>query len=245
MQNPEELPLPGGRLTAGVVRIGNTVRRPAKPSSGFVARLLAQLEAQGCPWAPRYLGRDELDRDALSYLPGHTPPKWTRFADGQLRAAVLIVKQLHDATRGSLLASTGVVCHNDPGPNNFVFSDEGPVAIIDFDLAEPGQELEDLGYMAWSWCLSSKPERGPIAAQVRQVRVLADAYGLNASDRELLPEWIVERQLRNARFWSERLADPVLVPTSPAKMREVIEWSKREAHYTQAHRSELLAALRD
>ncbi|MCA1719335.1 MAG: aminoglycoside phosphotransferase family protein, partial [Actinobacteria bacterium] len=31
MDTPEEVPLTGGRITQGVVRVGNTVRRPTGP----------------------------------------------------------------------------------------------------------------------------------------------------------------------------------------------------------------------
>jgi Ser/Thr protein kinase RdoA (MazF antagonist) len=243
MTAEEEVPLTGGRMTTGIVRIGDTVRRPSKASSPFVAQVLAHLHASECSWAPRYLGQDELRRDVLSYLPGTVPPKWVRFSDRAVCEAALILRRLHDATRGSHLAPDGVVCHNDPGPNNFVFVDDTPVALIDFDFAMPGEPLEDVGYLAWSWCVSSKPERGPVAAQAQQVRTMADAYGLTSAERERLPDWIIERQIRNVRFWSEQLANPGDIPTGPAKMREVIEWSEREARYTQAHRSDFLAAL--
>lgn len=239
----EEVPLTGGRLTSGIVRVGNTVRRPSKPSSPFVAQVLTHLHVSDCSWAPRYLGQDELGRDVLSYVPGTTPPKWVRFSDRAVREAALILRRLHDATRGSHFAPDGVVCHNDAGPNNFVFVDDTPVALIDFDMAMPGDPLEDVGYMAWSWCVSSKPERGTVAEQAQQVRVLADTYGLTWADREKLPDSIIERQIRNAHFWSERLADPGDIPTGPAKIAEVIEWSEREARYTEAHRHTLVAAL--
>ncbi|NGZ60687.1 MAG: aminoglycoside phosphotransferase family protein, partial [Nitrospira sp. LK265] len=42
-ENAEEEILLGGRLTAGVLRIGDTVRRPVTSSSPFTARLLAHL----------------------------------------------------------------------------------------------------------------------------------------------------------------------------------------------------------
>jgi hypothetical protein len=35
---PDAIPLTGGRLTAGVVRVGDTVRRPTQPSSAFTER---------------------------------------------------------------------------------------------------------------------------------------------------------------------------------------------------------------
>ncbi|HEX3853769.1 MAG TPA: GNAT family N-acetyltransferase, partial [Polyangiaceae bacterium] len=83
LETVEEIPLPSGRMTKGVVRVGNTVRRPTKESSAFVARLLAHLETSACVWAPRYLGRDEASRDILSYIPGATPEKWGYFSDVQ------------------------------------------------------------------------------------------------------------------------------------------------------------------
>lgn len=54
--------LSGGAQTAGVVRVGDTVRYPAQPRSGFVDQLLRHLEAVGFDGAPRALGYDAQDR---------------------------------------------------------------------------------------------------------------------------------------------------------------------------------------
>ena len=240
----EEVTLPGGRLTLGVVRIGETVRRPAKASSPFVAELLGYLQARECSWAPHYLGQDASGRDVLSYLAGSVPAKWRSFGDAQLRAAAVILRALHDATSKSKLSPGGVVCHHDPGPNNFVFRDDVPVALIDFDTAAPGPPLEDLGYMAWAWCLSSNPLRGHITAQARQVRILADAYGAGVAERALLPEAIIERTRRNEQFWSAQLECASDIPTAREKLPEFVAWSKREKSYVEAHRAELVRALR-
>lgn len=240
---PAETLLPAGRITKGIVRIGDTVRRPSKPSSPFTARLLNCLEMAGCHWAPRHLGEDALGRDMLTYMPGEVPPKCVHFSDRQIGEAARIVRQLHEVTRHSSLANGAVVCHNDPGPNNFVFRDDVPVALIDFDTAAPGDPLGDVGYMAWSWCISSKPERGPFALQAAQIRALADAYGLDSAERERLPEHIIERLRRNTHFWSEQLAEPGSTPKSPAQIRDVIDWSEKELQHTEAHRSLIAAAL--
>lgn len=240
----QEIALQGGRLTRGVVRVGDTVRRPAKASSPFVAELLEHLEARGCSWAPRYLGQDRSGRDMLSYLTGSVPEKWQSFADDQLRAAASILRALHDATSGSKLSPRGVVCHHDPGPNNFVFRDESPVGLIDFDTAAPGSALEDLGYMAWAWCLSSNPLRGHVRFQVRQVRTLVDAYGASAAERAQMPEAIIERLSRNVQFWSNRVEAPGDILTAREKLPDFVAWSKREKQYIEAHHSELVTALR-
>jgi aminoglycoside phosphotransferase (APT) family kinase protein len=130
-----------------------------------------------------------------------------------------------------------VVCHHDAEPNNTVFRSGVPVAFIDFDLAAPGDPLEDLGYMAWTWCVASKPEFPPPAAQAAQLRPLADAYGLAPGRRPGLADAIVERQTRNMRFWHARLAD---VPEA----RERSAWSERERRYTLACGAAFLTALR-
>lgn len=142
------MPLSGGRITPDVVRVGNTVRRPASASSPFVAELLRHLQLQGFTGAPRHLGFDAAGREILSYLPGWVPARFQQWADPQVAVAGSLLRALHDATRGSRLAGRRpVICHHDPGPNNMVFVDDAPVAFIDFDTAAPGDPLEDLGYM--------------------------------------------------------------------------------------------------
>jgi hypothetical protein len=190
-----EVVLDGGRLTPGVVRVGDTVRRPVSPASRFTATLLTHLAGEGFEGAPRYLGEDGLSRQILSYLPGEVPAKWRAFDDGQVAAAGRLLRRMHDAGRGlaERLGGGTVVCHHDPGPNNTVFRDGLPVAFIDFDFAAVGDPLEDVGYMAWSWCISSKPARGRPAEQARQVGVLAGAYGISAGLRRRLPAAIEDR----------------------------------------------------
>ncbi|TDW15108.1 phosphotransferase [Kribbella kalugense] len=218
-----ELPLNGGRLTPGVVRIKNTVRRPSSP---FTADLLHLLAERGFTAAPKYLGQDDSGRDILTYIDGWVPARFQRWSDDQIAAAGALLRAFHDATRGShLAASHPVVCHHDPGPNNFVFQDDVPTALIDFDLAAPGDPLEDLGYAAWTWCIASKyadPTR-----QAHQVRVLTDAYGLPAAQRSALVPAILNCQLRNADFWTQRPC---------AESVDRVGWSHREYVFTSLNR---------
>lgn len=51
-----EIPLVGGDVTEGVVRVGDTVRRPVGSHSPLVHTLLRHLEEVGFPGAPRFLG---------------------------------------------------------------------------------------------------------------------------------------------------------------------------------------------
>jgi hypothetical protein len=70
-----------------VVRVGETVRRPAAQASPFVAQLLAHLATKGFDGCPQHWGCDEHGRDVLSFIPGYVPARWQRFADEQVRDA--------------------------------------------------------------------------------------------------------------------------------------------------------------
>jgi Phosphotransferase enzyme family len=234
--------LTGGRMTEGVVLVDNSVRRPATASSEFVAALLKLFERKNFDGAPRYLGQAD-GMDILSYVPGDVPARFRTWSDEQVAAAGSLLRSMHDATRGSELAGRcPVVCHHDVGPNNAVFQDDEPVAFIDFDTAAPGSPLEDFGYMAWTWCISSK-QTAPVNKQAEQVRILADAYGLGRLERGVVVDCVLERQSRNARFWAELLAGPDAAPASPEVIGTRIAWSQREHAFTHAHRGVFDCAL--
>jgi thiamine kinase-like enzyme len=242
----QEETLTGGRLTPGVVRVGDTVRRPATDVSGFVASLLNHLESAGFAGAPKYLGQDEQGRDTLSYISGWVPAKFQYFTDDQIFAAGKLLREFHNATRDSAMVSgMSVVCHHDVGPNNTVFHNERPVAFIDFDMAAPGPALDDVGFMAWTWCVSSKLARAPAARQARQVRLLVDAYGLQAEERAEVFDAMLDRQKRNVQFWLKRLdGRNAMRNTSDTQIFDRMEWSKHELQYTESKRWLFLEALR-
>lgn len=54
-----EIALAGGRVTAGVVRVGDTVRRPIASDRTQVHSLLTYLEEARFASAPRFLGIDD------------------------------------------------------------------------------------------------------------------------------------------------------------------------------------------
>jgi aminoglycoside phosphotransferase (APT) family kinase protein len=214
-----------------VVRVADTVRRPGSDSSAFTAELLQLLAGEDI--APKYLGQDEAGRDVLTYLEGWVPDRYQRWSDQQIAAAGNLIRRFHDATRASRLAADQpVVCHHDPAPTNFVFTNDLPAALIDFDLAAPGDPLEDLGYAAWTWCIASK--HADPGRQAHQVRVLADAYGLTGEQRSELVDATLARQLANVDFWRRR-------PCEAAAER--IAWSRQEHAFVKANRDVFEAAL--
>jgi aminoglycoside phosphotransferase (APT) family kinase protein len=206
----EEVPLAGGNVTGGVVRVGDTVRRPAGPWTPAVHALLAHLNDVGFPAAPRPLGLDERGREVLTFVPGTTV--WPdRFAEVGPRARLekvgRLIRDLHDAVAGFTPAPDArwhvvippeddgrgeIIAHHDLAPWNLVVDGEA-WTFIDWDGAGPGSRLWDLAYAAKAFVpLSADPalQRPDAAARLR---VLADAYGLDEEQRRRLAPMLARR----------------------------------------------------
>lgn len=211
----EEHPLVGGMdRAAGVVRVGDTVRRPAGPSSVAVRSLLLHLEDVGFDGAPRFLGVDDGDRDVLIFIEGDVPlppyPRWA-LTDAALCDLGRLLRSYHEATMGfDASSATGwsdewsdpvggpVICHNDLFPENVVFRGGRVVAVIDFAMAAPGRPLWDLAIAAQEWA----PLHAPGARLhhpddldgVRRTALLAHAYGVGPDQAEELVDVIDEER---------------------------------------------------
>jgi hypothetical protein len=150
--NGTEIALSGGISTPGVVRVGDTVRRPVTRDAAFVHGVLAHLEVRGVERVPRFLGIDDKGREVLTYISGTVPRRVGGFEKEQWLAAARLLRLFHDATVDcDLKGDCEVICHGDPGPGNCVFRNGMPFALIDFDQARPGRREEDVAYAAWTW----------------------------------------------------------------------------------------------
>jgi Ser/Thr protein kinase RdoA (MazF antagonist) len=187
-----EIPMTGGRVTAGVIRIGDTIRRPITTDRSRVHALLGYLEQQQFDGVPRFLGVDERNREILSFLPGSVPLDLDHFDDRQLSAAAALLRRFHDAT-ASLVRAAEVICHNDWGPPNAVFVDGLPTGIIDFDTIAPGLRLWDLGYSAFAWLDLGNPDYTG-DEQIRRLFVFAKGYGLRECSAAAIAAYAVARQ---------------------------------------------------
>lgn len=179
MDGSSEIPLVGGRQTEGIVRVGDTVRRPTGPNFLFVHDLLRYLEASGFSGAPRLLGVDERGREVLSFVEGEVPhdPSLYSPSEPRLLKVAALIRRFHDATAGSALAAGAeIVAHNELGPHNTVFIGVEPVAFIDWDDAAPGTRLFDLANAIWCF-VDVGDGGGPVKEQARRIRLMCDAYG--------------------------------------------------------------------
>ncbi|GAA4073306.1 hypothetical protein GCM10022214_32140 [Actinomadura miaoliensis] len=236
MRDDEGMPLVGDGVTPGIVRIGDTVRRPVRPFTATIQAFLAHLHSAGFTAAPMPLGVDEQGREVLSFVPGDVPREplpAEATSEAVLVALARLVRRLHDAAQGwsppsdavwaELPGTAGIpyvdddgelVSHRDYCPGNVVFRDGLPAALIDFDLARPTTRLYDIANALYWWAPLLHPADRPPAltdADIpHRIAVFADAYGMTPRQREdLMPlaRRMLHRFHRTARAAAQ--ADPV------------------------------------
>ncbi len=261
----EELPLTGGNVSAGVVRVGDTVRRPAGPWTPAVHALLDHLHQTGFRAAPRPLGIDERGREVLSFAPGEAvwPRRFGWMApEARLVRVARLVRDLHDALAGftpppdarwqTLIPDASgdggeIIAHHDLAPWNLVADGpDGAWAFIDWDCAAPGSRLWDLAYAAHGFLpLSANPTfQLPDAEATTRLRLFADAYGLGEPQRRRL----VPLLTRRTRAMHDFLRDQAAAGTEPW----LTHWNtghgdawRTDADYTEHREAHWLAALLD
>jgi hypothetical protein len=97
MNGLSEQPLAGGNVSSGLVRVGDTVRRPAGPWSASVDALLTHLERAGFDGAPKALGYDERGRQVLSFDAGPVDASPADLDRYRLREVGVLLRRFHDA----------------------------------------------------------------------------------------------------------------------------------------------------
>ena len=199
-----EEPLLDGNVTAGIVRVGDTVRRPATASSASVDALLLHLEAVGFTGAPRALGYDSQGRQVLTYVEGDVSPDPADLTAARLASVGAVIRDFHDAVVTFEPPEHAVwnvvigpdteemVCHNDLAPWNLVRSQRA-LTFIDWDGAGPASRLWDLAYAAHGFVpMAPTSGLGDDQAAAR-LRALVDGYRLDEPDRQRLVDLLEPR----------------------------------------------------
>jgi Ser/Thr protein kinase RdoA (MazF antagonist) len=206
-----EVPLPGGTANRGrVVRVGDTVRRPWRPTSPATHALLRHLAAAGFDGAPRFLGPDRHGREILSFVDGRaiTPPypAWA-LTDAALASVADLLRRYHEAVAGfdptpyawppsppDPFGRADLVLHNDPNLDNVVFRHGRAAALIDFDLASPGPRVWDVAAAVRLWAplrLDTDVDDARRGRVLGRFRLFADAYGLPPAERSRLVDAVI------------------------------------------------------
>jgi Ser/Thr protein kinase RdoA (MazF antagonist) len=216
-----EIPLRGGNMSSGVVRVGDTVRRPAGAWTPAVHALLRYLDSVGFRGAPRPLGIDEHGREVLTLVPGTVawPYHFHLLDDDErLRRVTRLIREFHDAVAGftpppdaqwQVLIppdGTDIIAHHDLAPWNLIV-DEHQWAFIDWDVAAPGTRLWDLAYAIHGFVpLSANPTYRRDDDAGHRLRLIADTYGLTDQERRRIVPMLAERTRSMHTFLAERAA---------------------------------------
>ena len=197
-----EQPLEGGNATDGVVRLGDTVRKPWEPTTPAVHELMRAVAAAGVD-VPAPRGRDERGRQILEFVPGslalHSPP----LSLAELGRVGGLIRSIHDACEGfvpsapapwePLIPAPGgaadLVCHGDLTPWNLLLGERW--VFIDWDGASPSTRLWDLAYSAQAFTLNDA-SAGPEGSAAR-LAALVDGYRADAALRARLPRAMAQR----------------------------------------------------
>ena len=206
---PAVAPLPGATANRGLVlRVGDTVLRPAAPCWRATHALLAHLAKVGFDGAPRALAVGA-DTELLTYIEGQAalpPLRADMLTDSALVSVAVLLRHYHRAAASFDPSGyrwprpiprrfrTGLVSHNDVHPANIVFRDGQAIALIDFDLAGPGSAVWDVAAAARSWAPLFDEQDITDCRQGRALerfRIFLDACELSRAERRRVAEALV------------------------------------------------------
>lgn len=219
--------LPGGVANAGsVVRRGEFVLRPSNPHSEAVHDFLRELRSTGFEGASMPVEIQADGRERLVFIEGDVPvppfPAWAQTDDALVSIAALM-RSFHEAssrvpiglaTWSDELADPiggSMICHNDVCLENVVFRHGRAIGLLDFDYAAPGRPIFDFAAFA-RMCvpidddLSARRLGFGKVDRPARLRLVADAYGLDANERLELIEQL-DRPMRGGGAFVQRRVD--------------------------------------
>jgi hypothetical protein len=236
----EEL-LTGGNKTSTVTRVDGTVRRSRSARATSSASVLKFLESVNFPYAPRYRGVDDQGRDILTFVAGETTGHPSQRAAGATPQPGRCCGPCTTPRRHTPgLRGADCVVHGDPGPFNTICRQGLPVAFIDWDSSGPGQRLDDLGYLAWTWCIQSEGSV-PITEQARHLRELRGGYGqIDSGD---LIHAILRQQTLIETVESANKTRASLSPGRRQHAERAVAWAVTDRSLLQQHLRSFTDAL--
>ena len=193
----DEVPLTGGNVSGGVVRVGQTVRKPSTSATSSVDHLLAYLAECGFECSPKPLGWDAQGRQMLEFVAGDLAHDLPALDVDNLSRVGSLIRSLHDVMQSyvpPLWARWNVplrpdredfVCHNDLAPWNLVIGADRWV-FIDWDNAGPASREWEIAYAAHGFV--GMAEGNDPSHDAPRLAALVDGYGLDRTSRERLCE---------------------------------------------------------
>jgi aminoglycoside phosphotransferase (APT) family kinase protein len=209
------------------------------------------------------VGIDPDGRERLEFTEGDVGmppfPAWVQ-RDSALTSIAVLMRRFHEASlhfdrTGSTWSTEmadprggPVICHNDVCLENIVFRHGEAVGLLDFDFAAPGRRAGDLANFArmcvpidddvnaskQGWVDPDRPGR---------LRLVADAYGLDAAGRREMVEFLGATIAQGGTFVRRRVeAGDVNFIKMWDEMGGSERFERRRLWWDQ-HREEFVAAL--
>jgi hypothetical protein len=259
----KEISLAGGGRTT-VTRRGNVVFREAGLWTPSVHALLRYLENVGFSAAPRVIGSgfDERGRETVAHINGSFVHPYAWPEEGLIEIGRLL-RALHDATAkfqppekaiwrpwcGRELNASGerVFGHCDLGPWNIVAREKRPVGFIDWEVAGPVDPMVEFAQTCWLNVqlhdddIAEQQGLPPALTRARQMRLMADSYGLDARKRTLLVDTMIAYAVHDAA--DQAIQVPITPETTEATPLWALAWRVRGAAWMLRNRPLLERAL--
>lgn len=235
-----------GSNVGEIVRIGKAVHRPLSPNYEFAHSVLEYLQSVNFPLSPEFLGLDKSGREMLGFIDGYVPPSEIRreantWTNESLTNVFQGIRAIHDLCANSeLRGDKETVIHGDLTPRNTVYDNGNVVAFIDWDLARPGDRLEDIGNALWRFLALGAPVHDDPETQGRLIRFCCNAYQLE--DRSQVLQSIMNAQ--NATIViAESHTSKKTQPRSRLVQFDVIRNAQRDLRWTETHTEQLAQVL--
>ena len=256
VESVAEQPLFGGVTTGRVFKVGDTIRRPSGPWTPTLQALLRHLSYKGFA-SPEPLGVDATGREILSFLPGRAsnwpwPPVLLE-PEGARRIGAMLARYHvavadFDAPRPAIWAhgpqpvgSNEIVLHGDFGPHNLIWTGDELTGVIDFELARPGQPVEDAGFAVIRTAQLRPDEmtRGPgfETPPDRLARLEAFAAGFGAPRSWLVAATVAAQQAEIDRI--ERFGLAGLEPWATFQRKGLADVARAELAWIESNAARL------
>lgn len=237
-----------------IVRIGNTVHRPANWWTPAVHDLLNYLESVGFPYSPRVLGYDKEGREVLTYIGGESGKNgWQKIiSDEGLQKFAILLRSYHDVIKDykppkdaqwayspNILRTGEIMCHGDFGAWNIVWNGNEPVGILDWDFVLPAKPDYDIFY-ALEYAAPFRDDETTIKwhhfpnipDRKHRIKVFLDAYGI---DLKNIVDGVANVQ-RAGREHVKHLADRGLQPQVDWVQDGLLEKTEKQAQWSESNR---------
>lgn len=237
-----------------IVRIGNTVHRPAHWWTPGVHDLLKYLEKVGFPYSPRVMGFDEEGREILTYIEGESGREgWFKIhSDEGLANFAKLLKSYHDvvadyeppadaewAYSPNVLKPGEILCHGDFGPWNIAWDGDKPIGILDWDFVLPAKPTYDIFY-ALEYSAPFRDDDATlnwhhfsiVPDRKRRIQIFLEAYGADISN---IVDGVAQVQ-RQGITHVKHLADRGLQPQMDWVKDGTLEEVEKQAKWSETNR---------